>query len=70
MLEPTDELRALDRRWEEKRYRDMTFREALALYTALWAESRALCPDASRDWKADLEPDLAMARALNGLPPS
>lgn len=48
----------------------MTYEVALKRFAALWAEARALGIDARDDWLADLEPDLAIARALNGLPPS
>jgi len=47
-----------------------TYAEALAIFSALWREARALNPDFPGDWEADLEPDLAVARAINGLPPT
>jgi len=33
-------------------------------------EARLLRPDLGLDWRDDLAPDLAVARALNGLPPA
>jgi hypothetical protein len=44
--------------------------DALARFAALWVHARALNPDFGSDWLDDLEPDLAVARAVNGLPPS
>lgn len=70
MLEATDELHELERRWEKQRYRDMNFADALALYASLWAEARALRDDLTVDWRLDVEADLAVARAVNGLPPA
>ena len=70
MLQSTDRLRDLERRWEAERYRDMDFREALALFAALWTEARTLRPDLGARWREDLEADLAVARAVNGLPPA
>jgi hypothetical protein len=48
----------------------MTFEDAVVRFAALWAEAKALRPDLGADWEADLAPDLAVARASNGLPPS
>lgn len=46
-----------------------SFEEALAVFEGLWAEACALNPDFPTDWRDDLEPDLAIARILNELPP-
>lgn len=70
MLEATRSLQDLERRWEAERYGAMDFGDALAVFAALWAEARALRPDLGADWREDMEPDLAVARAVNGLPPS
>lgn len=70
MLRSTDRLLELDRRWEREMYGSMSYREALARYSALWAEALALREDIGADWEEDLEPALAIARAVNGLPPA
>lgn len=70
MLVRTEKLRALDRDWEMRRYESLSYRDALALYTALWVEARTLRDDPGGDWTMDLDADLAVARALNGLPPA
>lgn len=70
MLEPTERLESLDRRWERDAYGDLSFPRALARFAALWEEALLLRDDPGGDWRADLEADLAVARAVNGLPPS
>lgn len=70
MLEPTDRWVTFDRRWEARRYATRRFRESLARFAALWMEARLLKEDPGGDWRDDLEPDLAVARAVNGLPPA
>ena len=64
-------------RWEEfearyrrEAHRDMSFHEALALFEAMWIHARKLNPDLGEDWREDLEATIAVARALNGLPPA
>jgi len=44
--------------------------EALKRFAALWAYARELKPAMGDDWLDDLAPDLAVARAVNGLPPA
>jgi len=63
-------LRELNRRYEREALVDLSYDAALQRFAALWAEARELGVVASEDWLTDLEPDLAIARALNGLPPS
>jgi hypothetical protein len=70
MIRETHLLRELNRRYERETLQDLSYEEALQRFAALWAESRALGVDTREDWPSDLEPDLAIARALNGLPPS
>jgi len=48
----------------------MTVAQAFAWYEGALAEVRALRPDFDADWLDDLAPDLAIARAVNGLPPA
>lgn len=69
MIEPTPELEELERRWAQEWLAGMTYSEALGIFAALWEEARALNPDFPGDWQDDIAPDLAIARALNGLPP-
>lgn len=70
MIESAHLLEELERRYERESLEGMTYEAALQRFAALWAEARTLGVDARRDWLTDLEPDLAVARALNGLPPS
>ncbi len=48
---------------------DLTFLEALERFAALWSLALVLDVDMGADWRHELEADLAVARALNGLPP-
>jgi hypothetical protein len=70
MIEPSQLLEELNRRYEREALEGMTYEVALQRFAALWAEAQALGFDGREDWLSDLEPDLAVARALNGLPPS
>jgi len=46
----------------------LSYAQALERFAALWTEARALRPDLGSDWEEDLQPDLRIARILNGLP--
>jgi hypothetical protein len=63
-------LQELSRRYERERLADLTYDAALQSFAALWAEARELGVIDNEDWLTDLEPDLAIARVLNGLPPA
>lgn len=70
MIESYGEVEELERRWEQETFRGLTFENALARFAALWVHARALNPHMGADWREDLEADLAVARAVNGLPPA
>lgn len=69
MLRPSPKLEEIDRRHASERLAGRSYAEALAVFTALWQEAASLDPDFPRSWRDDLTPDLAVARAVNGLPP-
>lgn len=69
MVRSSDVLAAFEARYQREAFRGLTYEQALARFAALWAEARALNPDLGSDWLEDLAPDLAVARAVNGLPP-
>jgi len=69
MIRPTRRLADLEARYTREAFRDWSYLQALELFAAMWQEARALHPTSGADWQNDLAPDLAMARALNGLPP-
>jgi hypothetical protein len=69
MLRRTDQLEQLEADFTRKHLGRMSYQEALAIFAALWAEARALNPDFPGDWRSDIGPDLAVARAVNGLSP-
>jgi hypothetical protein len=70
MIRSSATLEELEARYQREAFRDSSFPQALASFAALWAEACALHPDMGADWLEDLEPDLAVARAVNGLPPN
>lgn len=47
-----------------------SYADALARFTALWVYAREINPSMGADWMDDIQADIAVARALNGLPPS
>ncbi len=70
MIVPSERLAEFERSYLRDVLRDMTYARALEIFTALWIEAQHLNPDVGADWRDDLEPALAIARALNGLPPA
>jgi hypothetical protein len=69
MLRRTEQLEQLEADFARERLGRTTYGQALDIFTALWVEARALNPDFPGDWRSDIGPDLAVARAVNGLPP-
>lgn len=69
MIRPTPELDRFEREYARDRGRTETYVQALDVFTALWVEAATLNQGSPGDWSDDLQPDLAVARALNGLPP-
>lgn len=59
----------LERHYEREALEDLSYGEALRRFGALWAEALLLNPEIGDDWEEDLAADLAIARAVNGLPP-
>lgn len=70
MITSSSRLEELERRYQREAFRGLSYEQALARFSSLWAEARQLNPDVGKNWLEDLEPDLAVARAVNGLPPA
>jgi len=70
MLNPSPTWLAFEAADARATYGPMPFAEALARFERLWMHARALRPDLGADWREDLAADLAVARAVNGLPPA
>lgn len=70
MRRDSPRLAELEERWEREALAGLGYREALARFEALWHEARQLGVVPDPDWREDLEADLAVARAVNGLPPA
>lgn len=69
MLNPTPLWREFERRDAREAYASLTYEQALRRFEAMWAHARALRPDLGEDWLDDVQADIAVARAVNGLPP-
>lgn len=70
MINPTPRLAEFEARYGRDAYRQLSYRTALNLFAALWAEAQVLDPAFGTDWREDLAADRAVARAVNGLPPA
>jgi len=69
MIRDSDRLADFERQDREEALRNMSYSDALAIFESLWSEARAVNPDFGEDWRRNIEPVLAVARAVNGLPP-
>jgi hypothetical protein len=69
MIADTPRLRRFEAEYQRTAYRQVGYGDALARYVLLLEEARLLNPDFGADWEDTLGPDLAVARAINGLPP-
>lgn len=70
MIRPTQRWREFEAAYRREAYRHLSYREALSLFEALWAEACELDPRFGEDWREDLATDIAVARGINGLPPT
>jgi alkylhydroperoxidase family enzyme len=70
MLSPTSRLRQFELEYQRTAWQDWGIREALACFEAMLHHARQVRPDLGSDWREDLAADLAIARAVNGLPPA
>jgi hypothetical protein len=61
------EIAEIERRYAREVLSELTYREALAIFTALWVHAQRLNPDFPGPWEEDIAPDLELARVLNGL---
>jgi hypothetical protein len=68
MIRRTRSLEEIERRYAREVLAGRTYLEALAVFEALWRQALLLNPDFPGDWREDLAADLAVARAVNGLP--
>lgn len=70
MIKPSPRLDELEKRYQREAFQGLSYEQALERFSFLWAEARELNPNAGKHWLEDLEPDFAVARALNGLSPA
>jgi hypothetical protein len=70
MITPHPALEEFEAEQARVAYAGMSYQEALARFEALWAYAREINPLMGADWREDIQADIAVARALNGLPPA
>ena len=70
MIVSSKRLEEFEARYQREAFANLSYQEALARFAALWAEARLIRPDLGQEWREDLEADLAVARAINGLSPT
>ena len=70
MLNPTPGWKAFERDDEAAAYGHLSYAESLARFERLWRYACDVNGAIGEDWEEDLAADLAIARALNGIPPS
>jgi hypothetical protein len=70
VLNPTARWGDFEAADERESLAGLTYEQALQRYAALWAYAREVDPQAGSDWREDVAADLAVARAVNGLPPA
>jgi hypothetical protein len=68
VIRATDRLRSFELRYAIEQSKTRGFREALAVYEALWKEAASLNPAFPGAWQDDMDADLELGRVLNGLP--
>ncbi len=69
MLRATDAWAEFERADEAASYGDLSHAEALERFERLWRHALSLNQGLGDDWRDDLAASLAIARAINGLPP-
>ena len=69
MIRANARWREFEARYRREAHRDLDFLDALSSFEAMWIHARKLNPRLGEDWREDLEATIAVARALNGLPP-
>lgn len=70
MLKNQTVIARFEREDTRRRYGDLSYLESLQLFEAMWAHAAAIDPEfAQRNLDSISESALAIARAINGLPP-
>src|SRR5688572_14488054 len=70
MIVSSRRLDEFEAQYQREAFATLSYGDALARFAALWAEARIIRPDLGQDWQEDVEADVAVARAVNGLPPA
>ena len=70
MVNRTEELDNFETKQARSAFAHLTYEEALRRFTEMWDYARIINPEIgteARDWREDIEPDIRLAAALNGL---
>jgi hypothetical protein len=70
MIRHTSSLDAIQRRYAREVLAGRSYLEAVAVFEALWRQALLLNSEFPGDWHEDIAGDIAVARAVNGLPPA
>lgn len=70
MIADSPRLRRFEADYQRGPHGRVSYPEALTRFAMLLGEARLLNPGFGADWAEDLAADLAIARAVNGLPPA
>ncbi|MFQ5890733.1 MAG: hypothetical protein ACE5JR_11855 [Gemmatimonadota bacterium] len=69
MIRDCSTLSEFEKRYGREAFADLTYERALEIFAAMWKQARELNESFPGPWEDDIEADLAIARAVNGLPP-
>ena len=70
MIKSPARVREIEADWNRETYVSMEYPEALKRFAVLWHQARLLNPQIGQSWEEDIQTDIALARILNGLPPT
>jgi len=68
LIRSSERLRDFERSYAAAEQSQRSYRDALDIFAALWRYARQMNPAFPGGWEQDVEPDIELARVLNGLP--
>lgn len=68
LIRSSERLRDFERSYAAADQSQRSYRDALDIFAALWRYARQMNPTFPGGWEQDVEPDIELARVLNGLP--
>ena len=61
MIRPSTRWQEFNAHYRREAYSDMSFREALSIFEAMWVHARKLNPRLGEDWREDMQASIAVA---------